>query len=173
MIIETLRLFNTGLNDGTYGINAQIALLDVFAGDSVPPDIVTIEDESQGDSPAVALERPPRPFPSISVTQEGAATFDANVLTTVRDAEITIALRYYAENSQTQNIKRNAFYTLRALEAFLNDFFSATNDADRMDNGVQICAVTGITHEPVVSFEEDTIIIAQLSVTLQVRDTTP
>lgn len=171
MIIETLRLFTIGLGDSGYGINAQIAALDVFAGDSVPPNIVTISDEASNIE--VSNSRPLKPFPSVAVVQAGPSELDANVLTTTREGEVVISLLYYAENSQTHNVKRDAFYTLRALEAFLNDFFQDTNDADRVDNSIQVCFVTELRHEIVLSSVEDNYILGQLTVTLKVRDIAP
>lgn len=171
MIIEVLRLFTTGLLNSTYGINQQIGSLDVFSGDTVPPNVISISDESQ--NIVVANSRILKPMPSIAVVQAGPAELDPNVLTTVRDGEVTIGIRYYAENSQTQNIRRNALYTMRALEKFLQDFFNDTNDADRIINNIQVCAVLDLRHESITAFEEDNILIGQLTLTLLVRDTRP
>ena len=171
MIPETLRLFTAGLLDGTYGINVQIAALDVSAGDSVPPNIATISDEASDIE--VADSRALKPFPSIAVVQAGPAELDANVFTTTREAEVVIGLRYYAESSQTHNVKLDAFYTMRALQQFLNEFFQDTNDPDRIDNNVQVSFVTELRQEPVLSFVEDNFIVGQLTVTLKVRDIAP
>lgn len=171
MLIEAQRLFVTGLGDGGYGINDQIANLDIFSGDSAPPDIVTISSETQ--NTIVAHSRVLEPLPSIAVVQAGPVELDPNVLSTIRDGEVILGVRYYAKNSQTQNVRRDALYTLRALQKFLQDFFDDTNAADRIINNVSLEYIAGLRHEEIVSFVKDNIIIGQLTVTISVRDSAP
>ena len=172
MIRETLRLTSAAMANVTYGVNAQITTLDISVGDPTPPDVVTITDETQNID--VALDRPAVPMTSIGIVQAGPAELEVDdPQQIVRDGEVTVGIRYFAENSQTHNVKNQALYVMRAIEKTINDWMDESNLADRQQNNITVCFLTGMRHEKVMSYIEDSIIAGQLTVTFEVRDTAP
>lgn len=173
MILETVRVVSAALENLTYGVNAQLASLDIDSGDTVPTNIVTIGNETEDF--LVAMGRVVTPFPSLSVALDGDADLDGEVLTTIRDAEIPIAIRMGLSNDQAQNGLRDTYYYLRAVIKTLRDLSSNSNIADRTRNNICVAEILELTHRPLFREIEDTngIVTGQLIVTYKVRDVNP
>lgn len=175
MLLETVRIFADGLGHATWGVNAQLPLLDYDAGDSQPENIATIADETR--SFLVALERPAEPYPSLSVAINSPADLEPEVLTSTRDFEIPVRIRLGLANDQAQYGMRDTYYYLRAIQKSLRDFGAngTAPEAFRTRNNVLMMEYTSMTHQPLFRMIEDAkgIVTGQLLVTVKVRDLNP
>lgn len=138
MIIQILRMVNTWLEDGTYGVNAQLDLLttdSLLGSDTQPPDIAFIGNPA--DDELVAEWKAPNKLPAIYVTIGGPATADGEVHTVQRlVGDLRVDILYLAQLAQTHLLFRNTGHTLRAIARSLKVFNDNAQDADRTQHGI-------------------------------------
>lgn len=171
MILEAIRSLTDGLANATYGVNVKLASLQLDGSDVRPSSIVTIADETR-DS-VVARNRLPQTLPGIAVALQDAVTADGEVMTSYRDATITMSIRYGVDQSDTDIGNANIYYVMRAIEECLKDYHSNANASDRLRNNVIIGECTDMQIHPPYHPNEDNIIVGGLSVTYKVRDIAP
>lgn len=172
MILETVRVISDALGHLTYGVNAQLASLDIDSGDIVPTNIVKIANETENF--LVALGRAAEPYPSLNVALDEDVELE-QVLTSHRDGTVTVAIRVALSNDQAHNGMRDTYYYLRAVAKTLLDLGSNSNVADRTRNNVCVGVLEELTHRPLFKELGDTngLVTGQLIATYAVRDTNP
>ena len=172
MILETLRAVTDWLGDATYGVNAKIAALNLDAGDSVPPDVQTIADETRNGQ--VARQQIPANKPALMISLYEDATLVPEVMQSTRDGEVVVLIRLAVENIETDDGARDSFYIMRAVEQSLREFhrndYAATN---RTRNGILIGPCVDMRQTTVYEPTEDGTVTSALLLRYQCRETTP
>jgi hypothetical protein len=173
MILETIRIVSEALENGTYGVNAQLSSLDIDSGDTVPTNIVKVGNETEDF--LVAMGRVVTPLPSLNVALDGDVDLDPEVMTIVRDGDVVIAIRVGQSNDQAQNGMRDTYYYLRAIQKTLRDLSANGNIDARTRNNICVGEITEMIHRPLFREIEDTnaVVTGQLIVTYRVRDNNP
>lgn len=171
MILETLRLVTNALNNATYGVNAQLDTLGLVAGDTAPPHVFTIVDETRDNQ--VAVGRYPTTLPALTVVLVDDVTMWGQVQSDIRDGTIAVLIRYVFTNVETAKGNSDVFYTLRAVEKTLTTFNSPDSESDRILNNIQIVSCDTIIHTHLFENIDDAYVTAGLKATFRVRDITP
>ena len=178
MILEAVRMVHTWLQNGTYGVNAKLALMSgaglLDGSDTVPADIVTFLEETsdarlaRGRVPEVAAQ-----LPCLAVLQSGEVVVPAVVGTTYFDADVTIGIWYVARDKDSDTGRRDAMYTIRAIRQSLHELFKPANDASRVRGAVQMFPTGEITVPPLFTIQEDVPISGAVELKVKIRDTDP
>ena len=171
MILETIRLVANALATGSYGVNTQLSSLTLDVGDTVPPSLVTVVDETRNDE--VAVGRYPETYPCLVVTLDGSVELQGEVTSNYRDAEVTVMVRYVQSNIETAQARTDCYYTLRAVQKCLKTFFSNLQAADRSKNNVQVIECLSFEHVPMFENINDTMVTSGIRIKMFVRDITP
>lgn len=171
-------MVHTWLQDGTYGVNAKLALMSAAGlldgSDTVPTDIVTFIEETsderlaRGRVPELASQ-----LPCLAVLQSGEVVVPAVVKTTYFDADITIAIWYVARDKDSHDGRQDAMYTIRAIRQSLRELFKDTNSASRTRGKVQMSPSGEITVPPLFTIQNDLPISGAVELRVKVRDTSP
>ena len=161
MFNEVNRSLTDYLNDVTNGVNAQLntmtsqSLYDT--GDSQPPNIDTIVDESRDREVArrfPPLEQSGNDNPSLSVFIDNVIPFGAfgptggspEVAQSYRDATVTMKVRYYINNPFTEEGIKNAYYYARAVLKTIKAF--DRNQTARTRNEIQFRQLQDLNFQP-------------------------
>jgi hypothetical protein len=171
MLLETIRMVADALANNTIGVNAQLATLTVDAGDALPASIVTVADETRNGQ--VAVGRYPTTLPCLTVTLNGQVELDGEVVSSYRDAEVSILIRFVTQDADTAQGNTNAYYTLRAVVKALREFNRNTNESLRSRNGIHVLECKSLTHVQLFENIDDAYVTGGIEVTFHVRDTTP
>lgn len=171
MIVETLRAVTDALATGSYGVNYQISNLTVESGDSAPPELVAVVDETRSDE--VAVGRYPSTLPALMVTLEGNPTLQGDVVSDSRDGEVSVLIRYIVSESDTSKSVTDSYNTMRAVLRTLKEFNSNTQAQARLRNGIQIVECLSI--EMVQTFKniDDAYVTGAVTARFRVRDCEP
>jgi len=188
MFLECNRMLSDHLKDATNGIDA---MLDTMAseglydsGDNQPADIGSaITDETRNIE--VARRFPPLELsgdnkPSISIFIVDVAQFGAPgrsggspvASQGFRDAQVTIAIRYYIENPETDEAFRDAYYYARATAKSIAKF-NQLDSADRKRNNVCLSQFLQMNFRPLYQEPESTGLDWYYLLTFKVRDERP
>lgn len=168
MNLETLRCLTDGLNNPTYGVNAQLLALPLDGSDTRPTPVALITDESRNFDAALKLI--PDTLPAIYVLL-ASSTLDVFEMNGSSESDISLMIRYLVEDSDSAGAIADTHYTLRAVEKALVAFNSNANASDRVRNGVQLYAMKEVIRDTVTRFSEDKVITAGVQVTFHARDT--
>lgn len=171
MIIETIRAVADALTTGSYGVNYQIQNLSVESGDVQPPQIVEIVDETRSDE--VAVGRYPKNYPCLVVTLDGNPTLQGDVVSGVRDGEVSVVIRYITKDADSAKSVVDTYNTLRAVMRTLKEFNSNIRSADRMRNDVQIIECLNVEVTQTFQQLEDSFNTGAVKATFRVRDIQP
>jgi hypothetical protein len=175
MIIETIRSFTDALNNGTYGVNAQIASLPLDGSDTRPVVMALIADETR--NTGVALNAEPATLPAITVHFLDASDFDGEVQASARhrNGSVTIYARGVWRQSKTDAGVTAIYYVTRAMLKCLAAFMSAAHESDRLRNSVQIWECTSVSVMPVhvPDSKDDNLLAGGIKATFNVRDLSP
>lgn len=171
-------MVHTWLQDGTYGVNAKLALMSAAGlldgSDSVPADIVTFIEETsdarlaRGRVPELASQ-----LPCLAVLQSGEVVVPAVVKTTYFDADITIAIWYVARDKDSNDGRQDAMYTIRAIRQSLRELFKPANSADRTRGNIQMFPSGEITIPPLFTIQNDLPISGAVELRVKIRDISP
>lgn len=173
MLIETLRSVTDALATGSIGVNAQLASIQRDAGDPVPTSVVLITDQTRNFDLALGKTPTEQGYPMILVTINSPVDLKGEVVGTIRDAEIEVLIRYETQGTETDDLVRDTYYTLRAIERCLNQFHSNANASMRTRNGVHLQECLSMQHSTVETYEQGQQVLANISVKYLVRDTQP
>jgi len=177
VILESVRIISDWLQDATYGVNAKLAGVPLDGSDTVPPDIVTFLEETT--SGVVARGRLPEDealLPCLAVLQRGAVELPATVGTSHQEGDVPIAIWYGARDKDSEDGRKDAYYTMRAVRRSLRELFKddATPKAARSDrSGISLSPSGTVSLQPVFTLEGDTSVSAALELTVKARDSSP
>lgn len=165
---ELIRIVADWLEDGTNGVNAQLALVPRDGGDPQPGN-VTILDETRDNRPARGRV-PEDGTPVVTVAMQGAT----HLTETVTDdgflaAELVI--QYAAKNLDAWKAKRDGNTTLRAVAWSLRKLRRTDgNAAARLRNSVALIGIDPVRFDPWFERVEDTLVVGTLTVPVTARD---
>lgn len=177
MNLEPLRIVTDWLGNATYGVNAKLATLPRDAGDSAPPSVQLIADETR--SGPVARDRipiPATPGPVLTLACIEESIWNTVLEDKYRDCEaLPIEIRYAdLDKVVTQTGTQNAYYTMRAVLRSLKDLMNDPGNAARQRNLVTLVNTSDLVRiRPTMKEIEDKIIVASMSVTFGFRDEAP
>ena len=171
MVRETIKLYTNALRHPTYGVNAQLLALPLEDGASRPDPFQLITNELENGT--VARRYVNVDEPNISVALAQPADLDPAVITTVRDAEITLAVNITLANTDTEVGHDNTYTVMRAIERATAAFLKPANAADHQLNAIEVYQCTRMTHEVTDAYEESTPLVGVLTLSFKVRDTLP
>jgi len=147
MIVESVKIVADALADATIGVNAQIPTVPRFAGHDQPPNVknvLTIFDDER-----TASEEDPADWPALIVTVGTPWSLDGFPLTdNLQGRGGGVSVLYYTRKPDYEVALRDGYYTIRAALWTLVDLFDpgrAGSEADRVQNGIQLEALTGHT----------------------------
>jgi len=171
VILETIRCVADGLDNVTYGVNAQLVTVQVDTGDATPPQLAGVFDETRNDQ--VAVGRYPETYPCLVVTLDGQVSLQGEVTSNYRDAEVTLLIRYVQRSVDTSQARTDGYYTLRAVQKAMKQFFSNANASDRVRNDIQIIECLNFEHIQMFDNIDDAMVTSGIRVTMFVRDSQP
>jgi hypothetical protein len=178
MYLEPGRALVDWFQNATYGVNALAAAVPRDAGDSAPPTVAYFNDESR--DPRVAEGYPPALLPAVVVQLIGQAQWAGEVQTVIRDGKVSLLIRYLAnartDGAGTANMAlgiTDASYTMRGIVKSIRQWLDNANYAARTRNGIAVLAADKIMPWNVSRNETDNIIVGNLVLTCDVRDTAP
>jgi hypothetical protein len=114
MQLEIVRLVADIFKSGTFGVNAVLAQLPVYADDTRPPEVALIADETR--DVCVAQRRPPLQTPALYVIAEEPFQVDTrHHWDPYQDAaSFAVSVRYFCGYADTDRAVRDTLYSLRA-----------------------------------------------------------
>lgn len=178
MYLEPGRSLVDWFQNATYGVNALTAAVPRDAGDSAPPTIQYFNDESR--DPRVAEGNPPTLLPAVVVQLIGQAQWAGEVQTVIRDGKVSLLVRYLAnarsDSAGTANMAlgiTDAAYTMRGIVDSVRAWLRNENYAARTRNNIAVLSVDKISPWNVSRNEADNIIVGNIVLTCDVRDTAP
>ncbi len=173
MLIETIRGVSEALVHSTIGVNAQIPTVNVDAGDPTPPLIQYITDQTRDLSAALNKQPVDNGSPTITVGINDNVEMKSEVVSGVRNSEVSVIIQYEALGVLTHSAVRDAYYTMRAVEKCLYAFELNDYAALRTRNNVFIVNSTSMIHTPMETNDASTSVITSLIVRYAVRDEHP
>lgn len=140
MILETLRIHTVWLGNATYGVDAQLALLDsagLLDSDDVPPDVKFIGNAI--DDEVVAQWKEPVNRPAIYLSLDLPADFAQS---DQRPGQIRgvvpVGIRYLTAHADYRKAKKDTAHTMRAIRRSLSVLYQNAQEASRTRNGVYV-----------------------------------
>lgn len=181
MSAEAVRLVADWLARVDEGVNAVLALVPRFSGDSAPTAIAGIYDRAR--TPWVARGRVPRsgdnpPALPLALVMPGEITQDPSVKTSgegykVIGGTLEVIVQVVVEDVDTDDGATDLSYYLRAVRGSLLNYAAAPNTAARTANGVQLVQLTKLAaHEPPAP-AEDKRLTGAVAATFTTRETVP
>lgn len=135
MLNEIVRMTVDALTHSTEGVNAQLSSLPLDAGDSQPPDVMRIMDETADDE-VVRRETVPD-WPVLQVFGEGVAEMEGQASQDHHDADAaSVAILYVTDDADSAEAVEEANYTQRAIYRALESLMGRA--ADRKRNKIQL-----------------------------------
>lgn len=174
MQLEVCRSVADWLAHATNGINAELPNVPRDVGDTQPPNLAAVLDETR--STILALKRIPdeQATPFVFVWQLTDAELDAVTQSSQHATAFGVGITYMDRDSNAAAAIRDGFYVMRAARRSLNRLHENANVASRTRNNVVIR--NGNVRMRLVrpSGEiEGAIMTAGLAVTYNVRDNLP
>ncbi|RTL04203.1 MAG: hypothetical protein EKK62_16815 [Acidimicrobiia bacterium] len=173
MILDVVRAVADWLEDGTHGVAAKLAALDLDGSDTAPTGTLSVLDETRDDD--AALPRLGLTFPSIRVQAGEVRSLDGEAATYQHVADIPLEILIAREATSPAACVRDLYYTLRAtvqsVEALFNETIPAAVTA-RSRNGVFLQVYTSLSAARVRPEVDDTTGTAAVLLTVRAQDTT-
>ena len=169
---------------GTYGVNAELENVELDTGDTVPPNVSTIVDESRSGAAARRLiirdetgeEFPPTEelvLPALYVLQGEDMEIPLEKTQAQADAIVSVLISYTGKDGETEIGKEDAWYTMEAVNRTLSQFFENAKVADRTRANIRIENVEGRVLSQAEAQSGDNYIGVGMTLTLRVNDLTP
>lgn len=180
-MLEVVRMIADRFADAAEGVNAHLAALPRDVGDAIPPNVTVYDETRHG---WVARSQAPRTdagvvFPALTVAIEDPVEFDGDPqysgLANERfeDVDVSVAVRLFVQNVDTEEGTEDAYYTLRAIRGCLKDFMKGEYVAARTRNSVRINQCTGMTSAALVEQLEDVWVTGGLTARFKVHESSP
>lgn len=173
MLLEAVRIWADALEDADYGVNAQLASVELDGGDTRPPDVRWVKDVTR-DTGAVE-GRLPSDWPGLVVGPSGfAARAEGQVTTEKRDAEdVGVTAEWVSGKSDLAAALRDGMYTLRAIQRTLDDLFETAQDADRSRNSVRLLNAQELEFGEIIIDDEAGRVVLPTTIRFYMRDDNP
>lgn len=167
----TVRMVAAVAKDNLLGVNAQIALLPLDAGDTAPPALTAILAEFDDDIEVREKPQTNWPIGLIFVDPQGSAA-DPEATVGYRDGSVPIVFAYVSEGPVLGKDKLDA---KNACQAFVNSIKRGLLDPAKIGtaglrNGVQILQATSLTTPKVESEFEIGTVVGAVRMTFDVRN---
>lgn len=178
---EAVRLTADWLARGDEGINAVLALVPRFGGDSAPANIAGVYDRARHGW--VARGRVPRsgdnpPALPLALVMPGEITQDASVKTSaegykVVDGVSEVIVQVVVDNDDTDAGATALSYYLRAVRGSLLNFALPAHASARTANGVQLVQLTKLADHQPPAPAEDSRLTGAVAATFTTRESVP
>lgn len=179
MHIETLRMIEAVLTDGTLGVNAQIdaLTLDTPNGGTAPdtrPAHVTVKTQADSD-PAVREQDDAESFPLVMVYIPQPINGQGQVWSGIRDAQVDVIVCYVTDGGTVPGREVATDYSLRAIVRSISAGLFAADKRDTAGtrNGYVISKASRLQWGPSESSMRGGVMRGAVQFTLTVRDTNP
>jgi hypothetical protein len=156
---------------GSGSVNYLVNHIPKDSADSYPPTMSVILDETRNDM--VASGRYPNTLPALIVTVNDNTKLNAETYSDVRDADVSLVIRYIQFDNANSNGTQNCLYTLRAVQQCLGTWMKSDNVSQRVRNNIQVIECLSIEHVPIWPTIEDVACVGALRYTFRVRDISP
>lgn len=177
MIIETLRMIEAVLNDGTLGVNAQLDALplDTPNGGSSPdsrPSHVTVRNAVDSDPTVREVDTS---FPVIVVDSAKPGSAKGQVWSGIRDFDVDVIIAYVTESEHVFKNERDTDYSLRAIVRSIARGLLAVGKRDTAGsrNGYKIFKSSELKYGPTNQPQYGGVMTGAVEFTLTVRDLQP
>jgi len=167
MILETIRVLADALADPATGINAELEALPLDTGDSEPPKVAAVLDETRHEVDA-ALD-----WPVLTVTLEAPAEVAGGVGAVYRDGTVILGVRYVTADTDMERVGQDTLYTLRAMVRVVRGLMLNARLADRQRIGVTVQVCQGLTYGPLEEDSGEGVATGALVAEFRVRDGAP
>lgn len=165
---ELTRIVADWLEDGTNGVNAQLALVPRDGGDPQPAN-VTVVDETRDNRPARGRV-PEDGLPSVVVAMQ-AMTHLTEQVTDDGYLAADVVVQYAAKNVDAWKVKRDGNTVLRAVMWSLRKLRRTdANHASRLRNQVALITIDPVRFDPWFERVEDTLVVGTVTVPVTARD---
>jgi hypothetical protein len=167
---ELVRIVADWLEDGTNGVNAQLALVPRDGGDPQPVNVL-VYDETRDNRPARGrVPEGAAELPAITVALQGLTHLTEQV-TDDGYLAAEIVVQYAAKNVDAWKAKRDGNYTLRAAAWSLRKLRRTDgNAAARLRNSVALIGIDPVRFDPWFERVDDTLVVGTLTVPVTARD---
>jgi hypothetical protein len=178
VLLESVRMVAAWLDDATHGVNAILATLPRDGADTLAPDVTVL---SEVDSERAALGRPadtqdeldPTPAPVLAVSAFGGDDASPATVRPIGDGTVRVLVRYEARNVSAALGRRDAYYTLRAVQQCLRALsLDGDPSTDRTRNAVHLIALNELRVESADAALVDAGIYGQVVAGWDARDLT-
>lgn len=171
-----MRIIKDWLDDVSNGVNAKLAAMtadDLDTNDTVPPNVVTIIDESRDGNAALKMVPQDMTLPALLIFQSDSVVIPIGLGQGKTKAVAgPIAIAYAVRTSEPAAGKEDAFYTMDAVYRSINNLFVG-NDATRVRAGIQLVNLRNIDLAPMDEQIGDATLTLALIIRFQVHDTRP
>lgn len=166
------------LGDGTHGVNALLASQSRDGSDSQPPNVSVIEETT---SERAALGRPQdeqdetdeTPVPVLAVSAFGGDDASPATVSPIGEQSVKVLVRYEARNTSAAAGRRDAYYTLAAVQKCLRALsLDGDETTDRTRNSVHLIALNELRIEAADAALVDAGIYGQVVAGWDARDLT-
>ena len=165
---ELVRLVADWLEDTTYGVNAQLALVPRDGGDAQPTSVVIVDETRD---PRPGRGRVPQDDTPVVTVALQAMTHLTETITDDGYLSGEVIVQYAAKNVEAWKAKRDGNYVLRAVAWSLRRLRRMdANAAGRLRNNVALIGIDPIRFEPWFERVDDTLIVGTVTVPLTARD---
>lgn len=167
---ELVRIVADWLEDTTYGVNAQLALVPRDANDP-QPGAVTVFDETRDNRPARGrVPDASGDVPALTVSLRGM-THLSETITDDGYLQAELMIQFAAKHVDAWRAKRDGHTTLRAAAWSLR-YLRRTdaNHAARLRNSLALIGIDPVRFEPWFERIDDTLVVGTLVVPVTARD---
>jgi len=147
VIVETVRLIAAWLGDATHGVGAQLAAM-TFDGADTAPDTPTIAEETTNDLVAAGRVGEVADGPVLGVVSYPLEDGSEASATPGRDVTVRIGVLFADRNADPSDARRDAYYTMRAVQRSLRALALEATVAERTRGSVNLLAQSELRIEP-------------------------
>ena len=153
------------------GANTFLQLVPLLGGETRPPNLLVVEDETR--HPSAARGRGSSQSPGLVVRLNRPIDEDPTARTTFTDAEVDLLVDVCLRDVDTPEAMRDGLVYARAVIASLRDFARNENAAKRDLHQVHLTQLVGIQDQPSFAPLEDVVVTNAVFARWKTRDHTP
>lgn len=168
-----IRMVATVLGNGTYGVNAELPKIELDAGDTAPPNVAAIVDESKDGQAARRTLIRGQTTPVLYVMQGEVLEVPLGKTQAGIDADVPVLIAYGGKHSSTEVGKERAWYTMEAVLRTLTQFHSNAKAADRKLANIEIQNARDMQLQMMDEVRGDDRLQLGLLINYQVKDLNP